>query len=300
MDAQTLDKRKLGIGGSDAGAVIGVSEYRTRLDVYLDKVGEAAPIEDNEPMFWGRVLEDAVAAVYAERSGDKIRRKGMTVSKDNPFMLANLDRVIVGDPRGVGVLEIKTAGAYSADQWGEPGSDQIPQSYYAQLAHYMAVTGYTWARLAVLIGGQDFRVYDIPRDEDLIQSLIDIERDFWVNHVEARVPPYPTTTADINKRWPTDSGATIIASTEHQDMVDRLRTVKARIKMLGEEKQTLEDDIKRYMEEASTMVGADGQTLCTWKSQLNRRLDQKAVRAALGDEVKTYEVTTKTRVLRIK
>ena len=295
-----LEARKKGIGSSDAPAVIGISEYRTRLDVYLDKVDEAPPVEDNDAMFWGRTLEEVIANVYAERTGHKIRRRGQVTSKDHKWMQANLDRLIVGDPRGVGALEIKTAGSYMAGEWGEAGTDQVPPAVYAQVAHQLGVTGYTWARVAVLIGGRDFRIYDIPRDEDVINSLIEIERQFWIEHVEARVPPEPQTKADIDKRWPIDNGELAFATAEIQDAVDRLNTVKTRIGVLSFEKEALENDVKKSMREASQLIGLDGQTLATWKTQESKRLDEKAVKAALGDELHVYQTITKSRVLRIK
>jgi len=87
---------------------------------------------------------------------------------------------------------------------------------------------------------------------------------------------------------------------EIQDAVDRLNTVKTRIKVLGAEKEALENDVKIAMGEASQLIGLDGHTLATWKTQESKRLDQKAVKAALGDELHVYQTITKSRVLRIK
>ncbi len=299
LSTEQLAERKKSLGGSDAGAVLGLSPYRTPFDVWLDKTGRAPELDDTDAMFWGRVLEDTVAKVYADRSGDKIRRRGFERSREFPWMHANIDRVIVGDPRGVGVLEIKTAGQYSADDWGESGTNQIPEHYYAQVAHYLAVTGYTWARLAVLIGGRDFRVYDVPRDDEIIDRLIDLERDFW-RLVETDMPPEPTNAADMAKRWPKDTGAAVVADDEMMAKVEMLRTITTRIKSYNEQKTELETAIKGFMQSATTLVDAAGTPLATWKTQTTRRLDTKAIRAVLGSDVAQYETEMEARVLRIK
>src|SRR5690606_5875786 len=103
-----------------------------------------------------------------------------------PWMLANVDREVVGEP---GLLEIKTTSAYLRDQWGEA---KAPDKYVLQCQHQMAVTGRDWVDLAVLIGGQQFLIARVHRDEDLIRTLIDIERRFWEEHVVPQVPPLPS------------------------------------------------------------------------------------------------------------
>ncbi len=298
--SEWLEQRRKGIGGSDAGAVLGLSPYSTPLDVWLDKTGRSEPIEDNEAMYWGRTLEAVVAQVYAERTGDKIRRKGMTASKEHPFMLANIDRAIVGHANGPGVLEIKTAGQHVADQWGESGSDEIPQHYYAQLAHYLAVTGYTWARLAVLIGGRDFRVYDIPRDEEIIAKLVEEERNFWESYVKTDTPPDPANAADIAKRWPKDNGTQITASEDIEQAVKLLGDVKAEIKVLDGHKKDLEAEIKTAMGDAATLVDYAGNPLATWKTQTAKRLDSQKIKFMLGDSLGEFQTESTSRVLRIK
>ncbi len=295
-----LEARKQGIGGTDAAAILELSKYRTPLDVFLDKTNRSEPIEDTEAMNWGRTMETAVASEYVMRTGDKVRRMGMRKHKDNPWMLANIDRQIIGDPKGPGVLECKTSSAYRIDEWGDTGTDQIPADHYAQVCHYLAVTGYAFARLAVLIGGNDFRFYDIPRDEDLIKRLIDIERDFWFDNVQQDMPPTPKTSADLAKLWPQDSGREVIASADTLSSVFKLRTVKSQLNALNQQKSDLEDDIRRALADASWLIDDDGNRLASWKTQESRRLDTSKVKAVLGDQLPEYQTVTTNRVLRIK
>lgn len=294
------EERRGYLGGSDAGAVAGLNDNRSPLAVWLDKTGRGDDFAGNPATFWGNVLEEPVARVYQDTTGHKIRRRGMIVSKDYPFMCANLDRVIVGDSRGPGVLEVKTAGAYMREQWGPDGSDQVPDSYLAQVAHYLAVTGYTWARLAVLIGGQDFRVYDIPRDEELIQYLIDVERRFWNDHVLTDIPPDPASSADIAKRWPRDNGTEVVANQKITSALADLRHVRLQISELETNKQQIEDEIKSAIGDASTLVDAFGTPLATWKTQTSKRIDIKALRLMHPDIAEKYSTETESRVFRLK
>lgn len=132
-----LEMRRTGIGGSDAGAVCGLNPYSSPMSVYYDKTAKDVKDDyDNEAMRQGRDLEDYVAGRFMEATGLKVRRSNMMYrSKEHPFMLADVDRLIVGEDAG---LECKTASAYSADKWK---NGEIPPYYQIQCYHYMAVTG---------------------------------------------------------------------------------------------------------------------------------------------------------------
>ena len=295
LTQEQIEARRQGIGGSDAGAIAGLNPWKSPVDVYLEKVGDVQQAEQNEAMYWGTLLEDTIARAYAEKTGHKIQRRTKTLRHpEMPWMIAHLDRVILGDKRGPGVLEIKTAGR--PDGWGEPGTDEIPDCYMAQVAHYMAVTGYAWARLAVLIGGRDFRVYDIPRDEDLIQALVEIERRFWQEHVEPRVPPDPRSLQDLNALWPQDSGRVVQATPEIVEAVSELDRIKSEIADLEEIKKRHEATIKAYMEDAAVLEDEAGNVLATWKTSQTSRIDTKALRACYPEIAD--EITTKSTIRR--
>lgn len=110
-----LTYRKKGIGGSDAGAVCGFNPYRTAIEVYQDKTGKEIGELDNEAMRQGREFEDYVARRFTEATGKKVRRaNAMYYDENHPFMLADVDRMVVGENTG---LECKTASPYLADKW---------------------------------------------------------------------------------------------------------------------------------------------------------------------------------------
>ena len=175
-----LQLRKQGIGGSDAGAVCGINPYRSAFNVYHDKVSDdLTETEDNERMRQGRDLEDYCARRFSEATGLKVHRTNYLYRHDRyDFMIADLDRVIVGENAG---LECKTTSAWNADKW--KSMDTIPESYLLQCQHYMAVMGYDHMYLACVILGADFGYYRINRSDELIANLIKIEHDFWENNV---------------------------------------------------------------------------------------------------------------------
>lgn len=177
-----LKLRKTGIGGSDAGSICGMNPYASPMSVYQDKTSDEVADLDNESMRQGRDLEDYVARRFMEETRFKVKRSNMMYrSKEHPFMLADVDRLIVGQDAG---LECKTASAYSADKWKDR---EIPPHYLLQCCHYMAVTGKREWYIAVVILGREFKYAKITWDDEMIENLLAIERDFWNNHVVPKI-----------------------------------------------------------------------------------------------------------------
>lgn len=179
-----LEVRRQGIASSDAAAIVGLSPWGTPLDVWLEKRGLSAGKVATQAMHWGTRLEPVIADAYAERTGRTLEIPPKLIRCTyTPWLLASLDRV--SDER---IVELKTA--RTADGWGEPGTDEIPEQYIVQVHHQMLVTGAELADVAVLIGGSDFRVYNVPRNESLIDSLFVREREFWAT-VQGDAAPDP-------------------------------------------------------------------------------------------------------------
>ena len=174
-----LELRKKGIGGSDASVVCGVSRYKSPVELWMEKTDQFHPQEAGEAAYWGTQLEAMVRAEFTKRTGIEVEHKGVLLqSEKHLFMLANLDGTCEHPDYGTCVFEAKTASAYKAGEW----DDTIPDEYMCQIQHYMAVTGYKAAYIAVLIGGNTFRWKLVERDEELISKLVELEADFW-NHV---------------------------------------------------------------------------------------------------------------------
>ncbi|AOK39888.1 YqaJ viral recombinase family protein [Burkholderia vietnamiensis] len=185
-----LEVRKNGIGGSDAAAAVGLNPYMSALELWLIKTGRDAnlpkPDADDmtEPVYWGTLLEPIVAASYTTQTGNRVRRVNAVLQHPTiPFMLANIDREVVGN-REVQLLECKTAGEFGARLW----RDGVPEYVQLQVQHQLAVTGKQAADVAVLLCGQKLEVHRVVRDDALIARLIELEAAFW-RYVETDTPP---------------------------------------------------------------------------------------------------------------
>ena len=189
--------RTTGIGGSDVGAIMGLNKYASPLTVYLAKKNVEG-FKGNASTEWGHILEDPIRKKAAEELGiEIISVPGMYTSNEIPYMNANLDglchaenQVVIGGETiyGLGGYEIKTSSR------GEGFSeDEIPDSYYCQVQHYMAVTNLTWFVLtAFFLNTKSVRHYVIRRNDDFIYSnLIPAEKDFWEKYVMANQAPEP-------------------------------------------------------------------------------------------------------------
>ena len=203
-----LSVRGQGIGSSDAAVAVGISPYKSPLELWLEKTErqDAADLTENDAVFWGTTLEHTIATVYAERTGVKVRRLNAVLQHpEHTFMLANLDRVVQHPTDGNGILEVKTAGVNSAKFWEEG----VPDSYQCQVLHQLAVTGKEWCDVAVLIGGQDFRVYRVVRDEAKIADLIQREAQFWQYVLDDIPPPVDGSESSgraLGSMYPSDRG----------------------------------------------------------------------------------------------
>lgn len=274
-----LTARRTGIGGSDVAGILGLSKWKTPYSVWLDKTGQAAEIEDNAPMKWGRALEPVIRQEYAEATGRVVLQPAdMLRHPVHSFMVANLDGM-TEDRR---VVEIKTARTPMG--WGEAGSDQVPQDYLFQVQHYMAVTGFEVADIAVLIGGSDFRLYEIPADAELQAMMIEAEAEFW-QRVQRMEPPEQVTFADAMARYGRASiEGKVVADEEVQQAINRLNQIKVERKLIDEDEEAARAIVLSAMGERDTLIDAAGMTVATWKAQAGaKRFDSAAFKAAHPD-----------------
>ena len=281
-----LQERKTYIGGSDLGSILGINTFRTALDVYFDKTAEGEIEETNsQAAYWGTVLEDVVATEYTKRTGFKIEKPaGLIRHKQYPFIACNLDYWVINDQGSSHILECKTANQMKTTCWGEEGTNQIPESYLYQVAYYAAITGVTRVDIAVLIGGQDFRIYRYDKDEVMESKLIRVAKKFWNNHVLAGVLPKPKNNQDAAKLYPKANGLEVRADDIVLTKVQVLQDLKAREKTLAEEIKELQLYIKDYMQDGETLVGIDGNCYATWKNSSGRKsVDTKKLKTEYSD-----------------
>jgi len=275
-----LELRRQGIGGSDAPAIAGLSPFRSAISVYLEKIGavnadELAGEEQKEEMYWGTRLEDIVAEEFSIRTGLELSHpKVILRHPDYPWMIANIDRVIADSANGYGVLEIKTTNPFNEAAW----EDGIPEHVIIQVQHYLAVTGYKYGYAAVLIGGQKYLHKLIPRDDELINYLIEIERKFW-QMVENRTPPPLDGSEDASNvlkfLYPVaDPGSKILLPPEAEELIREYEEAKAQEKAAGERKKAAENRLKALL--GTSEGGIAGRRIVTWKTVNTSRFDLDA------------------------
>ncbi|MBD5085064.1 MAG: hypothetical protein HDT33_08430 [Clostridiales bacterium] len=297
--ADWLEQRKLGIGGSDASVVCGINRYKSPVELWMEKTNQLPAQEAGEAAYWGTQLEPFVRAEFTKRTGIEINHTMQFLqSKEHPFMLANLDGTCEVPDIGTCVFEAKTASAYKAGEW----EDSIPDEYMCQLQHYMAVTGYKGAYIAVLIGGNTFRWKFVERDEELISMLIDLEADFWA-HVENNTPP-PLDGSDASakflaERFPSSTPKSHITLPDTAaDLLAQYDEACEQLEAVTERKQQAENLLKEMM--GDNEVGSAGGRIVTWKSVAQERLDSKTLKAEHPALCKKYTNKTSYRRFTIK
>ena len=267
-DLTTFHAQRLtGLGGSDIGAILGLNPWRSPFQVYLEKVGEAAPFEGNLQTRFGTYAEEFVAQEYCHQTGQRVQRFTPMLRHPTAPLIGHVDRLVIPDGakrashrqeiRTDLGLEAKTASAFATGRgsdWGESGTDQCPEAYLIQAASYMALTGCPRWDVAVLFGNQEFRIYHLARDLELEAMILDEAARFWTDHVLARVPPDPTSEAEARQRWPRHSeGRVLEADDALLVMLQHLADTKRRGKELEDEEQGLKDLILPLLKDADSV-----------------------------------------------
>lgn len=245
--------RQNGIGGSDASVILGLNKYKTPFELWLEKTGQTNLDESaGEAAYFGNILEDLVAKEFEVRSGKKVRKRNAILKHpEHPFLLANIDRKVVGEHA---VLECKTASAYLAKEWE---SDEIPESYIVQVQHYLGVTGYKKAYMAVLIGGQRFVWKEIERDQELIDLIFQAEIHFWNHHVLQGIPPALDGSSAAEKflkeRFEkAEALKTVDLAHAYKGKIERYKELKETIKELKVQQTLLENEMKYELKEVES------------------------------------------------
>lgn len=196
-----IERRRLGLGGSDAAGVLGLSPWQGPIDVWLSKVKpEKAQADDEFLLELGVQLEPVIAGLYqkqTQRSLSAIPAPGVLVHEKHPVLLGTPDRIAMSTGTELSrVVELKSEHQF-ADKFGDPGTDQVPDHYLIQCAHYMAIANLDACDVAVLHGGHKFAIYQLRRDRVLEESMIGQLLDWWNSYVVPQVEP----PIDATEKW---------------------------------------------------------------------------------------------------
>ncbi|HBA49421.1 MAG TPA: endonuclease [Lachnospiraceae bacterium] len=296
-NTEWLRLRKTGIGGSDAGAICGVSPYSSAMKVFHDKTSEEVEELDNEAVRIGHDLEDYVAQRFMEATGLKVRKSNfMYRSKEHPFMIADVDRLVVGEDAG---LECKTASAYSADKW-EDGN--IPLHYLMQCYHYMAVTGRRTWYIAAVILGREFLYRKLEWDDGLVSRLTAMEEEFWKDHVEKGIMPPPDGSkacdAVIEQYFRKARKASAVRLVGFDEKLDRREEIIGFIKTLQEEQKQIEQEVKLFMGDNES--ASSGRYRVTWGNVNKMSLDTARIKSEQPEIYADYAKQSSYRRFEVK
>ncbi|MCQ2316358.1 MAG: YqaJ viral recombinase family protein [Bacteroidales bacterium] len=267
-----LRERKLRIGGSDAGPIVGMSAYSSPYSVWADKTGRLPEKDDTEAMRIGRDLEQYVAERWSEETGKRVqRRNAILVNPKYDFAHANVDRLVIGEDAG---LECKTTSMLNVKHFKD--GVEFPDRYYCQCVHYLAVTGAQRWYLAVLVLGEGLHIYTLERDEDEIRALMDAERAFYEAYIKTDCPPPvdgTIATGDaIGAIYRGGDGGTV-ALIGRDSLIREYTEIKANIKEQEKRLAEIENIIK------SDIGDADGGECAgfkvSWKPQTRKNFDVK-------------------------
>ncbi len=292
-----LDIRSKFIGGSDAGAVVGMNPYKSRYSLWAEKTNKVPPFEGNTTTRVGAYLEQLVAEMFEEETGKKVRKKNSTMVNDlYPFACANVDRMIVGEKA---FLEIKTTNSFPIMK-SLRNSEEFPEAYYCQVVHYLAVTGLEKAYLAVLINCRELKIYEMERDQAEIDALMGAEEAFW-KLVETETPPSvdgdESTTETLKTLYPNANGETVDLFA-YNSLLDQYCDLTSQIKALSDLKEEVGNRVKEFMKEAGK--GESDRFSVSYANTTRKTFDAKRFSAENGNlNLDPYYNVTKSRIFKV-
>lgn len=281
--------RRTGIGGSDIPILAGLSPYsRGPHDLYLEKRGEREPEPGTDAMEVGQVIEDAIATLYARRTGRQVTRANRLARHPQyPWAIGNVDRKVRGERRLVEIKNRRHLGR----------RDGLPADVECQVQWYLGVTRYPVADVAILVGGNDLRIVEVVADEPYFRDLLVIAGDFW-RRVEQGTPPdldgSAAATRYLAATYPWHQGDDLVPAGPDMDvMASQLRLARGAAADALAQVDTVENAIKAVLGDAPGVQGAGYRI--TWKRSADyERTDWKAAAQAAGVDPETIANHTVT------
>lgn len=300
-ELEVLD-RSTYLGSSDAAGILGLSKWKSPLDVWRAKVGQldAEAIDpDREKLFRrGHLLEPVIRTMAVEDYDLVLMGHGRRwTDREHAFMRAEIDfeayELVCGIAGDFINCECKSVSPFTAHEWGEQDTDEIPIEYHAQVMYALMVTGRPRAYVFALFGADKLVRYIVERDEETIAGMRAACVAFWHDHVLAGIPPEPQDLDDVDFLFRKVRGRKVMASPEAAEAVERYRLLGLQIKALEDERDLAKLDAVEFLldacreatgdpeaEEDAELIDPDtGRTLATYKLQRGAYLDQKRLKA---------------------
>ena len=306
LTPQQIEAHYSGIGGSMAAAILGVDKYQSPLEAYLlltDKEYQEKHRKDlgfNLHIDIGRELEDIVAKHVSKEKNWELETVNYTkYDLQYPFLLGHPDRLIRGRRE---ILEIKIRGNYAVRQYGEEDSDQVLDSDFVQLQHYIKLYDYDRGYLACLdLGTKTIRYYTVERDESFIVEVMrPVLVDFWENNVKKLIAPPPSTYEEAGQIWKNSIGEIAVGTPEIIKLAYRAKKAGDVKRRVDAKEKELKLEIAKFLEIRDTLVDLDLNPILTYKTQSADRIDVKRLRAEHPIIATDYTTSSSSRVMRFK
>lgn len=200
--------RERGIGSSDVPAILGISPWVTPMDLWLVRTGRAEPQAENAAMAMGSALEPVILKLASDRLEARVVSPSSTFVGCKMHYRANIDGMVGQAKRGAPIVEAKTSGR--ADDWGDDGTDEVPEHVRAQVIYQMACASSDRAWVAVLLGdrGLRFQLHRVEWDADYAAHILDRVDAFW-GRVMTDTPPDAVASLEVAKRLRKDDAPTV-------------------------------------------------------------------------------------------
>lgn len=277
-----------GLGASEIGAVAGLSPWKTPLEVWLEKTGQAPAFAGSPQTEWGHWVEPSLRGWYVESIGRSVMVPTESLyHRDHGFVRATPDGIVLRDnDEWDYLLEAKKVGWRQAHRWGEPGSDHVPSEYLAQTQIQMAVTGLDRAEVVATIGGEPPEVWVVNRDGEFIEMLLACAVEFW-GFVERREPPPVDGSSAwagyIAERYPFSRDDYAKASAEDEANLAAVLALRTELTRIEQAEGRLLNLLKASIADCAGLETSRG--LLHWKPQKGRTaVDWQAIAVNLAHE----------------
>ncbi len=257
--AAWLEHRKTRITGTDAAKILGLSPFGGPLDVWLEKKGQAPEKVVTNAMESGRRFERAILEWYSDIVGQPITFADsyrLIESASHPLIGATLDAIREDDGRPVDAKNNRR----KSDDWGEPGTDEIPVYYACQGVFQMHVTDNARCDFVPVFSGQDIRVYTLERDADTEANVIGTCEQWWEKYIVGDLMP-PVDGTEGYTNWLKEkflglSDMTVAATPELSTLAETLHDTKRQLKELEAAKDYIENTFREVIGDKYRLSGA--------------------------------------------
>lgn len=302
--------RRLGIGGSEVGALFGCDGDRDAFSVWAEKKGGLPSLPPTDRMLLGKALEPGVLQLYTHVTGREVDYCDKTfLHVERPYMVYTPDAFCKHDRRGV---DAKVVAWDQRRKWG-PTSDDIPQRIQLQCWWYMAATDYDVWDVAALLGDGMPRVYEVIRDVEAERVMLARAEEFYLRYlVGDEVPEMGGTDCAslwLQQAFPHHKRPDLRLATDAEiALLDQYAQVRLEQKDLAEQRARLENQIKLAIAEREGLVWFGGKftwrkckdkAVTDWESMalglMNQYVKDEATRATLM-EMYTYTKSGSRRI----